>query len=455
MSARSRRSTTLNVYYLLQYPLRSTASDYLYSFRRYGRGNQLYLNLAVREVPAWVRRAPIDLVVFQTAIFSTRSDPSLFESIFERAAPLKGVGAVRVGLPQDEYFGLEQLNRFINEFEIDHLFTLPPESEWPKIYREVDRSRVRIERALSGYLADHTRRRIDGIVKRTRERPIDIGYRAWRGAPWLGRHGMLKGELGEVVREAAPRHGLRTDISSDDSAVLLGDDWFRFLASCKYTLGCEAGASMLDWDGSIRERTERYLAEHPGASFEEVEAACFPGEDGGVDCFAIGPRHIEACATRTCQVLVEGDYHGVLKPWKHYIPIRRDLSNLDDVLELIRRDELREELTERAYRDVVASGRHSYRSFVQRVESVDPGPPVASRRQGAAMALRRPQNRVFDAFSWARVIYRVRVFPRWYPVKVRLVQFRQRRLTPLAPYLPHRLLPAVWRRLVRAARGEG
>jgi hypothetical protein len=445
---------TLNVYSLMQHPLRSTASDYLYSFRRYGRGNQLYLNLAVRGVPDWVRSAPIDMVVFQTVFFSERWAPELFAEMFERAAPLEGVGRVRVGLPQDEFTEVEPLNRFINEFELTHVFTLAGESELPKLYADVDRERVGFEQALPGYLSDHTRQRIERIVGRARERPIDIGYRAWSGAPWLGHHGVLKGRVGEVVQEAAPRHGLRTDISSRESDVLHGDDWFRFLASCRYTLGCEGGSSLLDWDGSIRKRTERYMAEHPEADFDEVEAACFPGEDGQLDYFAIGPRHIEACATRTCQVLIEGDYQGILRPWEHYIPVKPDFSNLDEVLDLIRRDELREQLTEAAYRDVIASGRYTYESFVRQVEAVDSGPPVASSRQAPTMAVRAWRERAMDAISWGRVICRIRIFPRWYPHKVRLIQFQQRWIARFSPYLPHRLLPAVWRRLLRTVRGE-
>lgn len=443
---------TLNVYYLLQHPLRSTAEDYLYAFRRHGRGRQFYLNLAVREVPDWVRRAPIDLVVYQTTFFSPRWSREVFEEIVKRAAPMADVGRVRVGLPQDEYTGADPLNRFINEFGLGHVFTLAAESEWPKIYREVDRDAVGFTRVLPGYLSDHTRRRIERIVRGMGKRPIDIGYRAWAGAPWLGRHSLLKGEVGEMARAAAPAQGLRTDISSDPADVLYGDDWFRFLASSKYTLGCEGGASLLDWDGSIKDRTERYLAEHPGAGFDEVEAACFPGEDGNLDYFAIGPRHIEACATRTCQILVEGDYQGILRPWEHYIPLKRDLSNLEEVLELVRRDELREELTEAAYRDVIAAGSYTYESFVRQVEAVDPGPPLAAGRESLAMALREPRERAFDAGSWLRVIHRLRIRPRLHLLRHRFLIFRQRHLHPLAP---RRLFAAALRRLIRAVRGPG
>lgn len=71
--------------------------------------------------------------------------------------------------------------------------------------------------------------------------------------------------------------------------------------------------------------------------------------------------------TRTCQVLVEGDYDGVLVPGKHYIELKRDFSNVDEVLDLITKDELREEITQRAWEDVVVSGNFNYRNFVDSV----------------------------------------------------------------------------------------
>lgn len=436
---------TLNVYALMQHPLRSTASDHLYSFRRHGRGRQFYLNLSAREVPDWMGEAPFDTVVYHTTFFSHRWAAEQFRQLLERAAPLKRVGRKRIALPQDEFMQTDLLNAFINEFEIDHVFTLASESEWPKIYPGVDRARVGFTQALPGYLADHTRRRIDRIVRRNRERPIEIGYRAWPGAPWLGRHGMFKGWIGERVAEAAPRHGVKTDISGRDSDVLTGDDWFRFLASCKYTLGVEGGASLLDPDGGLRERTERYVTEHPEASFDEIEAACFPGEDGKLSYFAIGPRNIEACATRTCQVLVEGDYQGVLRPGEHYIELSRDLSNLDEVLELIKRDDQRERITAAAYRDVVASGRFSYESLVRQVEAVPPASAASgSRRDSVVLSLRYPWERIMDSVSWGRVIYRIRIFPRIYPIRYRLAVARQR----VAPYAPHRVIPAIVRRLL-------
>ena len=193
-------------------------------------------------------------------------------------------------------------------------------------------------------------------------------------------------------------------------------------------IGAEGGATILDGDGSFKRRTEAYLAKHPDATYDEVEAACFPGEDGRLQLYAISPRHLEACATRTCQVLVEGEYSGVLAPGEHYIPIRKDLSNLDDVLEQIQSDEQRRRLTENAYRDVVASGRYGYERFVAEVEQAaseglerkgaqsgapavngaGPKAPLPTLHRRAERLDRTSWRRVAAAVRWARALRRAR-----------------------------------------------
>ncbi len=172
------------------------------------------------------------------------------------------------------------------------------------------------------------------------------------------------------MKAAGLARGLALDIATGARSTIRGDDWYRFLADCKYTLGVEGGASVNDPDGAFHAASIDYLAEHPEASFEEVEANCFPDADGGIAYYAISPRHLEACATRTAQVLIEGSYNGILRPGEHYLELRRDFSNLDDVLDAIADDSQRARLTDAAYRDVVASGAYTYERLVRDVEDV-------------------------------------------------------------------------------------
>ena len=436
----------LVVYGQTQFPQRATIADHLYSFRRYSEGRVFYLNLAARNTPRWLLRVPFDLVVWHTSFLSLRWAPEVFAMARRRAQPLKEIAERSVAMPQDEFIHTDALCEFLEEFDVDAVCSVAPEDQWPTIYATLDRERVRFIRVLTGYLDEETVDRIQRIVSEgPAARPIEVGYRAWHNAPWLGRHGRLKTRIAEVFKAGAERHGLRVDISTRNEDTILGDDWFRFLASCRYTIGAEGGASVLDRDGSIKERTEAYLDSHPGASFDEVAAACFADDDGrdGFLLSALSPRQLEACATRTCQVLVEGEYNGILEPGLHYLELRNDFSNLDEVLDRIARDEGRAEIVDRAYRDVVASGAWTYRRMVADVERVALGAPApAAFRPWWALA--RASQNLADRWMQARLAVQVRGgLGRYVPAPVRTA------LRPVAGPVLER-----WARR-RTARSEG
>lgn len=357
----------LVLYYSRTFPLRTTISDHLYSFERYSGARCFYVNVGLPWVPRWLSKIRFDAVVFHTILLWERVNPKQFQAALARADWVRNLDCPKVALPQDEHLHGDQLAWLIREYGVTHVMSCAQPEQWPALYPEVDRERVAFDTVLPGYLADHTLEVIESAVSRATARDIDIGYRAWKPWPSLGRHGLLKVEVGRAVKERAEKFGLKTDISNEVEDTILGDAWFDFLARCKYTVGVEGGASVLDYDGSVMRCSVAFAEEHPGASFDEVESACFPGRDGELEYFAISPRHLECCATRTCQVLIEGRYNGILEPGVHYLELKRDFSNLDDILEAVSDDDLREAIVERAYRDVVASGRWSYRSLVSQV----------------------------------------------------------------------------------------
>jgi hypothetical protein len=398
-----------------EFPVRATIWDHIYAFRRYASYRCFYLNVGLRRPPRYLTRIPFALVVYHTTFLSARWDPSLFARLVDEVRPLKPLGAVKVALPQDEFLHTDVLCNFINEFGIDCVFSIFPESEWPKIYSQVDFRRTRFFKVLAGYLDEATVKRLNAQA-REGTRPIDIGYRAWHAAPWLGRHGQSKVCIAEAIRAAAARRGLATDISTSPEDVLLGEAWYTFLLRCKYTIGTPGGSSILDRDGSLKARTEAYLRRRPTASFEEIEAACFPGMDGSLQAAVITPRHLEACATRTCQVLVEGEYNGILKAGLHYIAVKQDFGNLEDILHLIQQDTVRAVITERAYRDIVASGAHTYRRFVEFVleRSLAPIREAPGRLALVARPVLWAWGRAADDLSWARLrlhVWRERLLP--------------------------------------------
>jgi len=378
----------LIVYAYHRYPVRKALWNHLYCFEKSPQCRAYYINLRYRSVPDWLLNMQFDAVIFETTFTGQRWGRDQFRKVARKAAPLKRIDAPKYIIPQDEFLSTDLLCEFIEEFGIDRIYSALPEYTWETIYGSVYPEKTDARQMLTGYLDDgqiDTINRLAGEVSRE----LDIAYRA-SSQPWFGRHGMKKSWVADRIAGEADKRGLKTDISGEQKTEkdrLHGDDWFRFLLSARYT---------------IREKTEAYVAAHPDASFEDVERACFPGEDGKYGLLdAVSPRHLEACATRTCQILMESTYTGVLRPGVHYIELKSDYSNLDEVLDVVESDEKRKEITDRAYRDVVESGDYAYDVFVKEVLSdIRDGAGESSLWQRYVVY---PWMKLRDRLSWSMV----------------------------------------------------
>ena len=66
--------------------------------------------------------------------------------------------------------------------------------------------------------------------------------------------------------------------------------------------------------------------------------------------------------------MFEGEYSGVLQPMVHYVPLKKDFSNFDEVVGLISDPSVRGQIVENAHRDLIRSGAYSYGRFVAGVD---------------------------------------------------------------------------------------
>jgi len=80
---------------------------------------------------------------------------------------------------------------------------------------------------------------------------------------------------------------------------------------------------------------------------------------------AISSRHFEPVGTKTCQILLEGNFNGILKEGEHYISVKKNFSNLKDVINVYSDHDLRNQIVERAYAYIIEN--HTYN---QRVKTI-------------------------------------------------------------------------------------
>jgi len=76
---------------------------------------------------------------------------------------------------------------------------------------------------------------------------------------------------------------------------------------------------------------------------------------------AISSRHFDAIGTKTIQLLIEGRYNDILKPYENYIPIKEDLSNIDEAISLFKDLEYIRKLTEQTYEIIYDEHRYCHR----------------------------------------------------------------------------------------------
>ena len=369
--------------------------DFLFSFNAYSRHVYRYV------FDPRVLDDQVDLAAFDVILMFWGLDllgPDLSSATRRRIAAAE---ATKVLFLQDEYRDVRRVNEAMRELGVEMLFTCVSPADHDAFYpRELIPTLRLVSTVLPGYVPRYL---AEMRVDRDAPRPLDIGYRSRAMPYYLGDLGQDKRIIAERFERLGPRHGLRGDISVREEDRLYGRRWVRFLRSTRCVLGSSSGASVIDFTGEIRRNCEAHLALNPAASYDDVKARFFADQDWKVVIDTVSPRVFEAAALRATMVHYEGHYGGILIPDRHYIALKRDYSNVADVLDRIRDIGFTRQVADNAHEDLIATGRYSYRRFV---ESVD------GELERAARAPRRPSAIPTAIFYGAQYLHhRQRIVP--------------------------------------------
>ncbi|HEU4684008.1 MAG TPA: glycosyltransferase [Nitrospira sp.] len=188
-------------------------------------------------------------------------------------------------------------------------------------------------------------------------RPIDIGFRGDNYRLSIG--DVERANLIGTFKDRGPGWGLVTDI---EFLRYHRSKWTTFLNRSKGIVGAESGTYYLEKDDRTQRAVDSFLRQTPDATFDEVYTRFFKNYSNPVSGKAISSRHFEPIGTKTCQVLLEGQYNGILKPDEHYIAVRKDLTNLPDVIARFKDASYRQSMVDRTYEYVL--DQHTYRHRV-------------------------------------------------------------------------------------------
>jgi hypothetical protein len=312
------------------------------AFARDPRFASTLVNVAARGVAdrlgaLWrVKSGRFDVVLLLHSVFSNARllDGRLFEAV--RAVP-----APKVYFIGNEYKLMPEKMAFAQSLGIALLVS---QSSSPRVH-EMYRARLGCQ------VAGIPNTGVDPALFRPTSdpdtRPIDLGYRADDAPVYLGHN--ERRLIAECFRRRAPALGLRADISLNPADRFAGADWAAFLNRCRGQLGTEAGGDYFSLTDQYRHVVNPFVAAHPEAGFDEVYNRFFRPVTDNVPLRIISGRNVEAAATRTVQLLFEGEYDGYLQADEHYIPLRKDFGNFDDAVEKFRDPAFCRGLADNAY----------------------------------------------------------------------------------------------------------
>jgi spore maturation protein CgeB len=288
--------------------------------------------------------ANYDLIVL---LHSTNADSvlplSLLESYFKDR---KGKLLVFVG---NEYCLMPEKIDFIKNVEAEFVASQLPKDAARWLYGDCIKSKVLlVPHALNSSVyssyQDHDKRK------------IDIGFVGDRYSLAIG--DIERTQLIEYFARNDLRQTVNTDIRLGRKIRLPRAKYIRFLNSIRGTIGAESGTYYLEKTDETQKKVEVFLSRYPRATFEEIYDRFFKEYSNPVNGKAISSRHFEPIGTKTCQILLEGKYNNILQPDVHYISLKKDYSNIKDVMSKLGDTDFVKEMTDDAYEYVIDS--HTY-----------------------------------------------------------------------------------------------
>jgi glycosyltransferase involved in cell wall biosynthesis len=379
----------------------STIYENIAYWQRFSEYSIEILNLWPNRSGPLSLSSSVDLSDFDGIIIhcTTSYSPTNLRSLDrELPRPFEQYDGLKILMKQDEQVHTSCFSEYIAEKKFDLVITCVPPQELEKVYPTSVVGDVTFLHALTGYVSPYMLGLDRGA---TSSRKIEISYRGSIQPLEFGRLGFEKRKISYDVAHAATGFpDLRVDISSRWEDRIAGPAWFDFLGNSKAVLGVESGSNLFDFTGEVATWCRLFEAQHSECShlseafYQKAHAEYLHRFEGNVNYAQISPRHFEAAATRSAQILYEGHYSGIFLPNVHFFPLRRDLSNFSEAVDFIRDDKKVGEFSDRTYEEIVLNRQYSYERFVA---SFDRALETAFNKKSPQSAVRKrsrtPSNR--------------------------------------------------------------
>lgn len=339
-----------------------TVFEHLDSFRKFSEYEFYYLHYEniIKEKQS--------LKYFQ-AIFVHYSIRLPLDQISEGMADiLSQYGGAKGLFIQDEYDNVSRSKYWIKRIKFDIVFTVVPKDSISIVYPKDEFPKTKFVNNLTGYAPENLNFLSREVKTPPSCRSVEIGYRGRHLPIKYGDLAREKIRIGVFVKQYCQLNNISHDIEWDEECRVYGDNWYKFIANCKAMLGSESGSNVFDWDGNLNQAIIKYRKLNASMSEDEIYENFVQSLERPGLMNQISPRIFEMAAAGTIMVLYEGSYSNVIEPNRHFLSLKKDHSNLPEIIAKLRDDDFIDEMASRVKTEIIETGKYGYQQFVRMVD---------------------------------------------------------------------------------------
>ena len=339
----------------------ATITDHIDAFGRFSRFTVTKLNTA-GGFPKDLDSHGYAAIVLHYSLFASGPNPYLMDGRFLEY--LSGAhDSYKVAFFQDEHEYCRRRFRFLDDYSVDCVYTCFDESDHSATYGKYTEV-SRIVTYMPAYVSPEMVAEANRLHRPDADRSIDVGYRTRPTPPTSVAAGWRR------WRSASASSRRRTDRAYAWTSARARRTGFTAGAGMSSSLaaGASSAPSPASPASTSRTRSARTTCASPraGAKSRSTSSSRARSAAGTGRFSCERPAHVTSRPRRcgVCQVMFEGRYNGVLEEDVHFIPLRKDFSNFDDVISRFGDPAVRAQITENAHRDLIASGAYGYEEFI-------------------------------------------------------------------------------------------
>ena len=287
---------------------------------------------------------------------------------------------------QDEYRHVDLTSYQINKLGFGYIISSLSISNLKIIYPESKFKKVTFISSLPGYVSSnmlsffksHKIRTCD-IFGRGSELPLSLGlatiekdliYIKLRKKIIDGINLNFFKKIISGVPLIINKNKYKIDISSSYDDRLYNDKWMKKLSKTKCVLGVEGGSSIFDFDSSVQYLNEKLKVDKSNSVKSSNIYLDHFSKYNNIHHRTITPRIFEAICSGTILLLLEGEYRNALKPYVHYIPIKKDLSNIWNVLKLTLNKNYTSRMRKKSFDEVAMNKKYHFKYFTNKLDMI-------------------------------------------------------------------------------------